>query len=331
MKIKPQKHYRKPDYPTIRAAGSAQALLARIPNRWRKSIVFSTAVGIGFIVKALLTGSDTPVTQPPTPSSQNPDQSDRGTAAQKATSQIRKAGTLVAPILAEALAHDGRGAFGCVAVNPPCFLSEAEALDLIVKEFKTTGLNLKISIAMEGLKVPDPKTSIRTASRSEPKLKTGEHIFDLADIENSVYIEYLSQWDYRQWMGRSLTTVDSFDFPNAVSKVSNALEKRRSEKREVFGIFFDPLARANLPRPDTRGLNINQKRMVLEEYDRASKEEREHLKDKAKEKLQRQVQHFVTCLREEGVIDKMPIESTQVNSTEKARLHASDASPDPAM
>jgi hypothetical protein len=96
-------------------------------------------------------------------------------------------------------------------------------------------------------------------------------------------------------------------------------------------VFFDPLATVSYSSPDTTGLTREQSRMVTQEHRRVRSEAKQNLHATAKEKLQEQVQHFVTCLREEGVIDKMPIESTQVNSTEKARLHASDASPDPAM
>jgi hypothetical protein len=322
MKIEPQKTYRVPDYPTIHAAGCAQALLARIPKRWKTSPAFSALMGIGLMAKTLMAGADATPARPSTPAPQSQDQSSKTSDTRDTATQTRKTTTLVAPVLAEALAHDGRGSYGCIAVNPPVFLSEAEAMELIHKELKAVGLELKHGVTLEGMQVPDTsragqfiqetlikdgKSVYQPRPREDgPALIPGKFVFDLADAKRAVYIEYLSLKDYRAWMGRGMSTAQSCNFPSAVHKVSAALEKRHTKERTIFGVFFDPLATVSYSSPDTTGLTREQSRMVTQEHRRVRSEAKKNLHATAKEKLQEQVQHFITTLRQEGVLKKQP-------------------------
>ncbi len=362
MKVRPLKSYRTPGYPTIDAASRIRGLLSRIPMRWQHSPRLAALLGAGLMVKTLVAGAETPPsagTQAPV--TQAPDRSGRVPQSQETARQVWKATAMVAPVLAEALQYDGRGAVGCVAVDPPTFLTEAEALELIQNELKAAGLELERGVELDhvtapqiggarvavsgtstpanatlgagldsvampaisrGDAVPRARPAGKIVSRNwggePPELVSRTFIFDFADKKRSVFIEYLSPRDYTTWMGRSMSTVQSYDFPVLVRKVSDAFAKREPGKRMIFGVFFDPLARAQIPFPDTTGLDPAQRRMVREEYDRAQKYAREHIDVRSREKLRRQVGHFVSMLRQEGVIEAaQPGSSGTGNQPEK--------------
>lgn len=328
MKIHPLRRYATPDYPSMATAQQVPDLLGRIPGRWQRSPGFSAMLGLvaGFTARVVLAGeppakgSDAkPQVQqaPATPRSAQPEAED--------SHQVSRATSIVAPLLDEALKYDGRGAFGCVAINPPTFLSEDEAVELIRAELESAGLKLTEAVELGDVMAPaagkgglldlsdesdDEKSGPgkarakgRDYSRGRPaKLRPGEFTFDLADTHRQVFVEYLSVQDHGEWEGRSASTVSSYDFPALARRVTEAFGKRKAEKATVFGVFFDPLARAEVPSPEVSGLSPAQQRLAYAEYQKAIRRERAKLDDKAKEKLRKQVQHFVAFLRQEGVV-----------------------------
>lgn len=378
MRIKPLKIYRAPAYPTIETAGSARELLSRIPRRWQDSPRFSSLLGVGLMFKTLMAGAQTPAPMDANaPVTQTPDRAGRVADANDAVQQVQKATTIVAPVLAEAMAHDGRGSFGCVAVSPPMILSEAEALDLIQKELKAAGLDIQQGVGLDQVMAPaigrprigasgmirktglgqrSPQASsqvvlrpaINTSSPGESwavrpagqlkvhepwgepsELVSRQYVFDFADKGRSIFIEYLCPRDHDAWMGREMSTAYSYDFPALARKVSDAFGKRQSDRKTVFGVFFDPLAGVDVSWPDTTGLDRAQQRMVQEEFRRAEKEAGQHLNDKAREKLRRQVQHFIEFLRQEGLIKRAQTEPAVTKAQSQGQgIHAPDAAPD---
>lgn len=331
MKIRQIKRYRTPDYPTLGAAQLDATLLARIPARWGASPGFAAMLGLlaGFSTRLVLAGDATDhaadakatVTQAPDAARPAPDKS-------RTASDVQRATSVVAPLLDEALQHDGRGAIGCVAMNPPTFLSEEEALELIRSELEAAGLKLKDDVDLDNVESPSPgrrdtmevdesgddgdadgEASAPPRERNPFKgraasLTPQDYSFDLADPSRSVFIEYLSMKDHREWEGQSPSTVSNFDFPALARKVSNSFQKRKSDQRAVFGVFFDPLACAETPSPDVSSLTNDQKRLASAEYRKALTKEQEHLEDKAREKLRKQVKNFVAFLNQEGIVGK---------------------------
>jgi hypothetical protein len=366
MKVRPLKSYHVPTYPTLAEAGSARELLSKIPRRWENSPKFCALIGVGLMVRTLTAGGDVPPSAgSAAPTKQAPNDAGTAPARQEVVQRGQKATSLVAPILAEALLHDGRGATGCIAVNPPTFLSEAEALDLIRNELTAAGLKLEHGVELDGVMAPRPgRPSVLRRAESpapnpaataaagtgtaaplarpageirmhnwpgaEPELAPRAFVFDLADRNRSVYVEYFSQNDYRTWMGWSASTVQAYDFPALTRKVSEALAKRESDEGIVFGLFFDPLARVEVPYSDATGLDHAQRRMVHEEYHRAQKTAREQIGAKAREKLRRQVRHFVAFLQQEGVIP--PPESAETpDQAQGQQAHAPDTPSDESL
>jgi len=368
MKVTPLRTYRTPEYPTIVAAGCAKDLLSRIPRRWQESPRFAALLGVGLMVKTLMAGGDvSPSAGSQAPTTQSPGDANSVPGAKETAKWVRKATTLVAPVLAEALQHDGRGSIGCIAVNPPTFLSEAEALELIRNELKAAGLGLKAGAELDGIVAPaigaqglirprrssrnsgfdavaipavaarDPAASLaRPAGKietrdwpgvgGEPELVSRKFLFDFGDPNRAVYVEYLSPRDYTTWMGRSMSTVQGYDFPALTRKVSESLGKHKSDKRTVFGVFFDPLVRVEYLHVDTSGLDPSQRRMVWEEAEKARQRAWDQRGLKGQEKLRRQVRHFVAFLRQEGVIPAAQPQPTDMKDPAQGQAaHAPDA------
>jgi hypothetical protein len=241
-----------------------------------------------------------------------------------ATSQVKRTTSVVAPLLDEAMKYDGRGSFGCVAVNPPTFLSEDEAIELIRTELEAAGLKLKEGVDLDHVEVPLAGTAGRTSADDDetdgktitgrntssveqngsPRLAPQTFTFDLADTDRSVFIEYLSLPDHREWTGPSRYSVTYYDFPALATKVSKSFQKVPSDKRRVFGVFFDPLARTEIPSPDISNLTEEQQHLALLEYRKALSKEQANSDNTIKEKLRKQVRSFVVFLNQEGIIAK---------------------------
>ena len=108
MKLSPLKNYRQPDYPTQEILAQHPELLRALPRRWQNSpVVLGTLAGL----LALMEQST-------------------AKAADKSTLHV-------APIFEPG---KGQGAFGCLAVSPPVFLTDAEPREAIEEEAKKAGV-----------------------------------------------------------------------------------------------------------------------------------------------------------------------------------------------
>jgi hypothetical protein len=109
MKVKPIKHYAGPNIPTSQILEEHPELLHLVPRRWHGNpTVIAALAGVCVLVSGC-----------------------RQSAAKPAASRV-------APLFQHG---DGRGSFGCRAVNPPVFLSESEARQVIMDEAKRAGIN----------------------------------------------------------------------------------------------------------------------------------------------------------------------------------------------
>ncbi|MCL1888659.1 MAG: hypothetical protein FWF96_07305 [Kiritimatiellaeota bacterium] len=302
MKIKPLKSYPPPAYPTRAEAKQDARLLENPPRRCGKGNPLATLIGTGFLFQIAGTGCrdkpvqnkdvETPVVEP----------LERNQPPARAAVVRAVPVTRVAPILEDALANDGRGAFGCDAVSAPIFLSENEAVDLIEAELEKTGLKFHDIVTVEGLRVPTtqanwddvgnlitPKTedgSVDWEEREKFKIKNlaeGAYTFDLGTADKSVVVKFLRTKDYQAWDDNHffmMSSVSSYDLSSLASQVRDAFAQRETGDPVVIGIFFEPLTH---PEP----YNENEK----------------DTKARAKEKLRGQVRHFVEYLKQEGVVE----------------------------
>ncbi len=333
MKISPVQRYRIPKYPTLAAAQCDPALLSATPARWGASPGFTALVGLltGLAARATADSDGAAGDRGPQAAvAQAPAEPRQAPAQAAAPGVVQQATAVVAPLLAEALQNDGRGAFGCVALNPPTFLSEEEALEIIRTELAAAGLKLDEDVELDNVASPvkvgwraqfagaEPATEEQAgAAPGEEKREAWQgrsarlapqaFAFDLADAQHAVFIEYLSHRDYETWeVNRNTSSVWSYDFASLARRVTSAFRTRSADKRAIFGVFFDPLAKAEVERPNLSGLSAGQRRITESAYARALMDARQQLDDKAREKLRKQVRHFVAFLNTSGVVGKSP-------------------------
>ena len=137
--------------PTAAEVAANPELVAPAPPRAPSGI--GSALGVGFLgalLAQLAEGVEPAIQPPPAAALDDERAASDADAAAKAEAARQSVATLVAPMLQKALDEDGRGAFGCVAVDPPAFLSENEALNLIEQEFAKAGVKLRDCYELTG-------------------------------------------------------------------------------------------------------------------------------------------------------------------------------------
>jgi len=355
MTIKPVKTYTPPAYPTYEESKQDAHLLERLPRRWGKTL--APLLGTGILIQIVGTGCSQNDTQGKgvkitavEPLGQKPKNVADAVRAIPATR--------VAPILEDALANDGRGGFGCVAVSAPVFLSEDEAIDLIRAELEKAGLALQTGVSVDGLQVPTTsaknqwkkmkrfeeimrkerpdllekifKTKCELNEKEdenknpaeiavlrveftaleekyatlEEELKEilrdnklgfeeGSYRFDLGTKNQSVVVKFLQWEDYPINLGWS---VIRFDLAKLATQMGDAFKARTNGNPVVIGLFFDPLTYPkDFSWAKLDGLSGEQRNV---EYEKIRKDTEKI----SREKLRRQVQHFVEYLKKEGVV-----------------------------
>lgn len=225
-KVTPVRKLQTPAYPTIREIGNAD--LSRVPSRWAnmKSVVAS--IGTAAMALKSLALEANAEAAPAAPSAEAPR---RG--AEAARHEVNDASpTDVCPLAVVAVAGEGRGGFGCVAMNPPVMLGEAEALEIIEKEFLARGIKLKDCPELDGVSLPsDPE-------RKRPVM------LDFGTEKGDVMVEFISRGDVRRWNKRDDSMVFSsfnvYDTRAAATNAVNAISARKGGARVSVGVFYDP-------------------------------------------------------------------------------------------
>ena len=262
MKVTPIKGYREPNYPTIAEIGSAD--LSRVPTRWQNLKAVAASLGAAAMTLKAISLEAAEATKPvvKTPVTAVP------TADQPAEKAVCPA-TDVCPLPPEKIAGDGRGAFGCVAMNPPVMLPEGEALDIIEAEFKKRGIELVDGVELKGVKAPprgkeaekykctvadllkvDRKFRINYTSTSKgvllPLVKRNWRA-DLGTKDGKIVVEYVSGEDETVWNKSRLAdggwcSVSAYDIRGAAERVVEGVSARTEGDSVTVGVFYDPMA-----------------------------------------------------------------------------------------
>jgi hypothetical protein len=321
MKIQPVTRNRLPGYPSLEAARACPTLLDAVPKRWTASPGLAVALGLGLLARPVELQAEEGPAKPASAAALPV----TGDPAGKPAAADRSAASLAAwvvPVLAEALAQDGRGSFGCVAVSPPVILSEAEAVEIIQAELKAAGLNPELNVKVDGVYQPVDDSAASRSSRMSKRgpavssrlgldesapaeLGRKEAVFDVGDRGRSIFVEYLSLKDHQRWTrSERMSSVSSYNFPDLVPVVADAFSRKTGEKPEIYGIFFDPLAQRPWRggRGSIAGLTPAQQRLAGEELAREDAGKTAALPEQSREKLREQVRYFVKQLREKGVL-----------------------------
>jgi hypothetical protein len=169
--------------------------------------------------------------------------------------------TDVCPLPPAALAGDGFGAFGCVAMNPPVMLPEAEALEIIEREFAKRGIELVDAPELDGVEAPVSKLERsredrnlvaniirRRAQGDEVRRKKRRWMLDLGTKDGKIMVEYISSADERVWVRDPeeedgvWSSVSDCDIRRAAELAVKGFSARTEGRPVKIGVFYDPMA-----------------------------------------------------------------------------------------
>jgi hypothetical protein len=314
MKICPVRSYSPPKIPLQHERDDLDIPTNSMPDRWQQA---AKMLGTCAALQWLLTGC-ADATPQPTPTEQTAETVNTKTTTQ--TSVDKQTQATIIDILNEALTNTGRGSFGCVAINPPAFLSEEEALKLIRTEFSKAGLIPDATPpTVQALSIPETETwpEIKRDQKGKPILdKDGKWIpiplklhspekftFDLSFNHQQIRIEYISRSDYRDWKKKSniLCSVSSFNFSDVAQRFQESLHQKSNLEAAAYCILFDPLAhpKKRPVYPNTQGFSKKELQLVRKKY----YEERKKFGEEAsKKQLLLQIQHLLDELESQGLL-----------------------------
>ena len=214
QQVRKVRRQRRPGYPTRPEVARDPELLRRhVPPVWKKSAQVTAALSI---MLAAAYAED-----PPT----------------------KEKAAKVAPIFDHG---DGRGAMGCVAMNPPRFFSEEEALKIIADETGKASLPLTLRSA------PLQEVRIHQDRYALYNKETGTHLvtppgirpleFDLADKDRRVAVEFVSYDDYFTQGGTRDCSSSAWDmdFKGLAKSLATRIGDADKTSGRFYGVFYDP-------------------------------------------------------------------------------------------
>ncbi len=273
MKPRPVRRSVAPAYPTrLQALADPLLLEAKIPPGWRSSS--ATAAGVMAFLAANLAGCSEPA------------ENDAG------MNSIGEA--IVAPVFTHG---SGRGSMGCVVVNPPTFLSEEEALQIIREELARAGVEpLVRSVALEGVRMPE------RPSPDDPSPNEVPIAADLHDAQRKIAVEFVSRADHLLLAKRPrmASTVYSIDIAEVARRLRDEVEE--SGSGVYFGTFYDPMSRLDSLHDRESWLRRERERYERKRTGDLTVEPLPPLETPAHELLREQVRDFVQWLEGQGAI-----------------------------
>ncbi len=306
MKIRKVTNYKAPNYPNLTQILETPEIMNKLPKRWQSPSKWMMIMGISTLLTRYLAAEETTDSNFEVivvPSEENSETSEKIEEPVEPNVQFAK-------ILPEALAKDGRGTFGCVAMNPPTFLSESEALELIYTELTKAGLKLKEDVKIDNIECPNEDARW---SRSKPKTIVGKYSFDYTSNDKSIIIEFVSLKDAKNWkMSNTMSSAPSYNLPKVVDEQMKKAFDNYPEKATV-AFFFDPLVKPKRRwwgGANTKGIDDNEvEELINKEFGKKREQNsKKELIKKSKEKLRQQVAYFVKQLQES---EKLAITETK--------------------
>lgn len=244
-----------------------------------------------------------------------------GTSTRPAGHDLAGKAAIVAPIFEHG---EGRGATGCVVVNPPVFLSEEEALQVITEELQQAGVHFsQRDVPMNNVSIPlmievrreDWVTGRDGLTAKPARTQTKSLNLDLVDSTRFVAVEFVSQSDhgdaranYDETTGSlRWSSVQHYDFRDTAAWIGKYAGEQGRGLR--LGVFYDPLERPR-PKVDPRPTSASAKTQddtddlaaLVREWGRVMKMTREEHLVESKRLLRLQAKDFVDWLKGQGVI-----------------------------
>ena len=283
MEIKPVQSSQPPAYPRKEEVGAEQ-IKASIPQRW--VMTRAARVALGALAAMSLAGC-APIRDAATASPL----ATGDTVCETPTDGQVLAGVPMAPSVqvAPLFSHgEGLGAFGCVMVAPPAFLSEDEALSVINNVAKEYGLTFSAPGTPEFANVLQPVTNIYRPEEKEAADTLITLTPDFADAEHGIALEFVSTEDVISWHRETNyeISVENYNTQDAAEQLSEALESAEPQPygSVTVGVLYDPCEVAE----NAEGEDWE----AVEEMSRAL----------SVEQLSAQVRDFCEWLKSQGII-----------------------------
>ncbi|MGO9232263.1 MAG: hypothetical protein ACLQKA_23960 [Bryobacteraceae bacterium] len=259
MQVKPVLRTVTPRYPTHDYLREHPELLQIVPERWRQNrLVLRVLAGVGSLLLAVQTA-----------------------AAQEHAST---SASRIAPLF---LHGEGRGAFGCEVVNPPVFLAEDEALQVIQDEARKAGLEFtKDAPTVHQATVPVTESywCPQRESGSSPATQELDLTFDGFDKKHNVAFEFVSQKHFVAWEDKKTAcyaSVSSYDWKFTAEALRLGLAA--APRLPWVGVFYEPGA---TPTPRSERWHDREKKG----------------REIGEAQLREQVRDFIQWLKGQGVI-----------------------------
>ncbi|MHB0998916.1 MAG: hypothetical protein ACYC27_06690 [Armatimonadota bacterium] len=268
MKIIPVKKYVIPDFPTHDILDEHPELLRLVPERWQRNpIVLSALAGLCLLVLS--------------------------------SKELSAAPSKAAPRIAPIFQHgEGSGSFGCMAVNSPVFLSEAEACRVIIDEGKRAGITFVSKVqTLRSVSVPVTDRYAMfgpSQHKSNGGIKTSQSSLQLdgTDRKRNISFEYVSESDFNKWEkhGEFASSAYTYELLNTAKSLREGLKK--AEPSGTYAVFYDPMS--ILPDNWYVGPDTDWEKRYAKAEAQATKTSRDELR--------KQVKDFIVWMKAQGVI-----------------------------
>jgi hypothetical protein len=303
MRLQPVKKYISPKYPDKATVRFNPNLLKKLPDRWKGNI--SVKVAMSSLIVMMLAACEQSL-----PSNfVNNGTIEAGPGGKSNNGEGER--IYVAPLFVHGT---GRGAFGCVSVAPPNFLSEEEAFQVVQEEAEKLGLEFsRDGHALKNIDIPVtdifPSPSRKEDETKLLNTKAGELQLDGFDGNKSIGFEFISKDDFVSWHEQKnrWASVETYDLIPAAETLRSSLEEKT--EGSTVGIFYDPMvfseeinnkySEKSIEIYENQQLSDEQKR---EEWQKLNESYKAELKQLAEDELREQVKDFINWLKAEGII-----------------------------
>lgn len=272
MRIEPIRYYAKPQLPTRDVVDEHPELLRLLPRRWQANTTVVAALSACLAMAAC----------------SNADAADRPTA--------------VAPVFEHG---KGSGSFGCSAVNPPIFLSEGDARQVIIEEAKRSGIRFSSDgRTLKDITMPTNGTLARVddgkgGAKWEPK--SGTQVLSIPvdglEMQRNIAFEYVSELDLKELKTGTTTwgMVTSHDTLGTARALAEGIGK--TKPGGTYGVFYDPAIGWSDAYDTLKPIDYSKG-----DWQTRGEMTRAAANRMAKEELRKQVQDFIKWLKAQGVI-----------------------------
>jgi hypothetical protein len=234
MEIKSVNNSRQPNYPTIELFVKHPELLARnIPSSWLKNKFVATSLA-AFLFSGCGTSTAQKNEEVEIVDTLKTNNSNANTPQEK---KADNSVVNVAPVFSFVV---GRGAIGCEVMSPPVFISEDEAIKIILDKLKAEGYNFsrencptfKFKVLPIANECGEPK------GKAKIKLK-----MDAYNPNSKWAIQYITTNDYDKFKNDNCwSSVSGYDTKQAAEIINQELKK---QKKTNAVVFYDPMADAD--------------------------------------------------------------------------------------